>query len=71
MSWCLRKLASLLFAKGELEEAQKIYEDVLASRELSWAQLGLAKVQIALDNVEPAIAVLSEIIEKNPNLIEA
>ena len=71
LSWCLRKLAALSYEKGDFLASKKIYEDVLAQRDLGWARLGLAKVNIALENFDEAIANLTDLIEQNPNLIEA
>lgn len=71
MAWCLRNLASLHYAKGEFDSARKIYQDVLEKRELSWAKMGLAKVNIALEHYDEAISDLSALIQENPNLIEA
>jgi len=70
-SWCLRRLAGFYYQKGEYLSAKKIYEDVLAKRDIGWAQLGLGKVNLALENFDAAIEGLTDLIEKNPNLIEA
>lgn len=70
-SWCLRKLAGLYYALGDYQASKKIYEDVLAKRDIGWAHLGLGKVNLALEEYDAAIAGLSALIEQNPNLIEA
>ena len=70
-SWCLRKLAGLYYALGDYLAAKKIYEDVLAKRDIGWAHLGLGKVNLALENYDAAVDGLSDLIDKNPNLIEA
>ena len=71
VTWCLRKLAGLYYQKEEYELARKIYEDVLSKRDIGWAQLGLGKVQIALGNYQEAVDGLSDLLNKNANLIEA
>jgi CheY-like chemotaxis protein len=71
ITWCLRKLASLYYLKGEYELARKIYEDVLSKRDIGWANLGLGKVNIALGRYEEAIEGLSSLIKQNGNMIEA
>ncbi len=71
ITWCLRKLASLYYLKGEYELAKKIYEDVLSKRDIGWANLGLGKVNIALGRYEDAISGLSSLIKHNGNMIEA
>jgi CheY-like chemotaxis protein/Tfp pilus assembly protein PilF len=70
-SWCLRRLAGLHYALGDFQAAKKIYEDVLAKRDIGWAHLGLGKVNLALENFDAAIEGLTDLINKNPNLIEA
>lgn len=71
LTWCLRKLASLYYTKGEYELARRIYEDVLSKRDIGWAHLGLGKVNIALGRFDEAITGLDALIKKNGNLIEA
>ncbi len=71
VTWCLRKLASLYFTKGEYELARRIYEDVLSKRDIGWAHLGLGKVNIALGRYDEAIEGLDSLIKQNGNLIEA
>ncbi len=71
LTWCLRKLASLLYVKEEYAAAQKIYEDVLSKRDIGWANLGLSKVYIALGRYDEAIENLTSLIKHNGNLIEA
>ena len=71
VTWCLRKLASLYYVKGEFELARRIYEDVLSKRDIGWAHLGLGKVNIALGRFDEAIDGLDSLIKQNGNLIEA
>ena len=71
VTWCLRKLASLYYIKGEYELARRIYEDVLSKRDIGWAQLGLGKVNIALGRYDEAIAGLNTLVKQNANMIEA
>tara|TARA_R110001592_G_scaffold296139_1_gene566458 strand:- start:8899 stop:10536 length:1638 start_codon:yes stop_codon:yes gene_type:complete len=71
ITWCLRKLASLYYIKGEFELARRIYEDVLSKRDIGWAHLGLGKVNIALGRFDEAIEGLDALIKQNGNLIEA
>lgn len=71
ITWCLRKLASLYYIKGEYELARRIYEDVLSKRDIGWAQLGLGKVNIALGRYDAAISGLNTLVKQNANLIEA
>lgn len=71
ITWCLRKLASLYYSKGEYELARRIYEDVLSKRDIGWAHLGLGKVNIALGRFDEAIEGLGSLIKQNGNLIEA
>lgn len=70
-TWCLRTMASLYYRKGEHELAKKIYEEVLSTRDIGWAKLGISKVRIALGEYDQAISDLRSLIKDNANLIEA
>jgi tetratricopeptide (TPR) repeat protein len=71
ITWCMRKLASLYYQKGDHERAAKIYKDVLSTRDIGWARLGLSKVLVATGDYEGAINGLNKLLASNPNLIEA
>jgi tetratricopeptide (TPR) repeat protein/AmiR/NasT family two-component response regulator len=71
LTWCMRKLASLYYKKGDHEKASKIYKDILSTRDIGWARLGLSKVQVAQGDYESAINGLNKLLGSNPNLIEA
>src|SRR5699024_7328832 len=49
----------------------KIYDDVLAQRELSWAWLGRCKVLLASHNHNEAVDSLKQLIHKHPDYMEA
>ena len=70
-TWLLKTLADLYYQVGDYSHAQKIYEDVLAQRNLSWASLGRGRVQVATGQYEEAIITLSNLTEKNPDYMEA
>lgn len=71
VTWCLRAMASLYYKKGDFEAAYRIYEDVLSTRDIGWAKLGLGKVRIAMGQYEQAIEDFKALIKSNGNLIEA
>lgn len=71
VTWCLRTLANLYYQRGEYELARSIYENVLSTRDIGWAQLGLAKVRIELGENEQAVEGLTALLKSNANLIEA
>lgn len=70
-TWCLRTMASLYYRMNEHEKAKKIYEEVLSTRDIGWAKLGISKVRIALGEYDQAINDLRGLIRENANLIEA
>jgi len=70
-TWLLKTLADLYFRVGDYGHARKIYDEVLSQRELSWAQLGKARVLIAERHYDEASARLRELIEAHPDYTEA
>ncbi|BES71902.1 response regulator [Marinobacter nanhaiticus D15-8W] len=70
-TWILKTLSDLYFQIGDYSHARKICEDVLQSRDIAWARLGLGKVLIAEQRHEEAIVALQTLIEKQPDLVEA
>lgn len=69
-TWLLKTLADLYQRVGDLSHAAKIYDDVLAQRDLSWARLGKGKVKLADKRYDEAIAVLKSLIEDHPDYME-
>ena len=70
-TWLMKTLGDLYFQLGDLTHALKIYDEVLAQRELSWAQLGRCKVLLANRSFDQAVAGLRELIAKHPDYMEA
>lgn len=70
-TWCLRTIADLYFRTGDFSHAQKIYEDILASREIAWARLGLGRVLLGQKHYEEAISAFSKLAEDNVDMVEA
>ncbi len=70
-SWLMQTLADLYIRIGDFHHAMKIYEDVLAQRDLSWARLGKAKVLVAEQRYPEGIKELQSLIESHPDLTEA
>ena len=70
-TWLMKTLGELYMQVGDLAHAQKIYDDVLAQRELSWARLGRCRVLLANKHYEEAINDLRALIEKHPDYMEA
>ncbi|TBW54500.1 response regulator [Marinobacter halodurans] len=70
-TWILKTLSDLYYQVGDYSHARKICEDVLQSRELSWARLGLGRILIAEQRYAEAIDALHTLIEKQPDMVEA
>ncbi len=70
-TWLMKTLGDLYFRLGDLTHAQKVYDDVLAQRELSWASLGRARVLLANRQYDDAVESLKKLIEKHPDYMEA
>ncbi|WP_372964114.1 tetratricopeptide repeat protein [Marinobacter sp.] len=70
-TWLMKTLGELYYIVGDMAHAQKIYDDVLSQRQLSWANLGRCKVLLANHNFEQAVAELKALISRHPDYIEA
>ncbi|MGC8121462.1 response regulator [Marinobacter sp. VGCF2001] len=70
-TWLMKTLGELYFLVGDLAHAQKVYDEVLSQRELSWARLGRCKVLLANRNFDQAVDGLKELIQKHPDYMEA
>ncbi len=65
----LRLRAELHLNLGELEQAEQIYQGVLASKLLDWANLGLAKTLFAQERYDETQELLLKLLEQNPRLM--
>ncbi|WP_206074339.1 tetratricopeptide repeat protein [Marinobacter fuscus] len=70
-TWLMKTLGELYCQVGDLAHAQKIYDDVLNQRELSWARLGKCKILLANRSLDQAVDSLKALIEKHPDYMEA
>lgn len=70
-SWLMKTLADLYIRVGDYAHARKIYDNVLAQRDISWAQLGKCKVLLAEQAYEDAIKELQHLVAKHPDFMEA
>ncbi len=70
-SWCYQTLAKLYTQVGDTANAEKIYRDVLKTRELPWARLGMGQVLNLEQQYSDAKQCFEEVIKANPNIIEA
>lgn len=70
-SWCLKTKASLLFQTERYDEAKEVYNEVLRSRPLLWAKIGLAKVAIEEKQYSVAEPILQDILQQNPLCLTA
>ena len=68
---CSKIRAWLLTKLGKLSEAEAFYKELLDDNDYTWAEYGLAKVQIKARKFDEAETLLKHIIENNPDYIEA
>ena len=68
---CLRIKADIYLKQLNYKSALSIYNTILSSRELSWAQMGAAICHLALQQSEQALSLCKNIVSKNPNAVEA
>ncbi|MGO1233528.1 MAG: tetratricopeptide repeat protein [Marinobacter sp.] len=70
-TWLMKTMGELYIQVGDLAHAQKVYDDVLAQRELSWARLGRCRVLLGNRHFDEATSELRGLIEKHPDYMEA
>lgn len=70
-SWCNKTKSSLLFQTKQYDEAKAVYNEVLRTRPLLWAKIGLAKVAIEEKQYSVAEPILQDILKHNPLCLTA
>mgnify|MGYP000648653616 CR=1 FL=1 len=70
-SWCYQTLAKLYSLLGDTNNAAKIYSDVLSSREIPWARLGMGQILNQEQHYDEAKECFIEVLKSNPNMVEA
>ena len=69
--WCEKTVAQLYFQSGDYQEALRVYRSVLESRVLIWAQIGIARIHIALAEYAEAEALLRKVVNGAPHCLIA
>lgn len=67
----LRLKAELLIALGRVQEAQELYEQVVAMRAVPWARMGLAKTLFMQDKLDDAETELMDLCDAAPEFMAA
>jgi tetratricopeptide (TPR) repeat protein len=67
----MRLRAELFVAIGEPAEAEQVYKELLASRAVAWARLGLAKTLFLQGRLDEAEQDLQELIKGNEKFLDA
>lgn len=67
----MRVKADLCLQSGDYDCSQRIYEQVLAAREVPWAQLGLGKTMFSRKKYQEAIEIFQGMSNANPELTVA
>ena len=63
--------AELMLRTGQLGEAQRLYEAVVAANTLPWAKLGVARAQLEAGHAKRAATTLESLIESDPGYTDA
>ncbi len=66
-----RLRAELLVSIGDLVAAEELYKNVVQTKALAWAQLGLARTLIQREHFEEAQASLELLVKENPKFMAA
>ncbi len=67
----LRLRAELHIAAGQPDQAEEVYKQVLATRAVPWARLGLAKTMFLQKQYQPAEELLEDLVEENALYLDA
>lgn len=67
----MRLEAELHIAAGQIADAEKRYQEILDSKNIPWARLGLARTLHLQKKSDEAAEILSELIAENDNFIAA
>ncbi len=71
-AWELKRLrADLAWQSGDDDRARALYEDVLARRDVPWAQLGLARIDVRRGDYAAARARLQQLTQGSRAYLEA
>jgi len=70
-NWCLKTKGSIFQKLARWNQAQTLYEGVLADRPLFWAQIGYAQVLAAQGLDEEALMAYKQCYQDNPQSLEA
>ncbi|KQV56434.1 tetratricopeptide repeat-containing response regulator [Duganella sp. Root336D2] len=68
---CARLRAEAHTALGEVAQAETIYREILETRPLGWAQLGLARCQFQQGQFADTLDTLQRLIDDNPRYMAA
>jgi CheY-like chemotaxis protein len=63
--------AELMLRTGQISEAQRLYEAVVAADTLPWAKLGVASAQLESGQAATAATTLESLIESDPGYTDA
>jgi CheY-like chemotaxis protein len=68
---CQKIVGKLLIESGRANEAEQLYQDVLAARRLDWAMFGMAKAKELQGDSSDAQRWLTETLQLNPLYLKA
>jgi tetratricopeptide (TPR) repeat protein len=67
----IRLKGELCVTVGDFAEAERIYQQVLSSRAIPWARMGLGKALFLQDKFEEAEEIFQEVVTASPQYLEA
>lgn len=68
---CARLRAEAHAALGEMGKAEALYREILETRPLGWAQLGLARCQFQQGQLAETLETLQRLVDENPKFMAA
>ncbi len=71
LRWCEKTVADLYFRTGAHQDALRVYRQVLSEKPLVWAQIGIARVYLALTDYVRAEEQLANVLQAAPNCLVA
>ncbi len=68
---CQKLLGELYIKEQQYNMAETLYLEVLASRNVDWAQVGLANIDVARGKANEAIVSLEQVVSEHPSYLKA
>lgn len=70
-NYCRKLMAELYIKTGQLNEAEKLLNDLLTEQRFTWGVMALARTKLLQQLPDEAIELAEEVLKKSPNSVDA